>query len=427
MCYTASESCDLAVIGGGVVGLATAMTWLRRFPGQRVVVLETEDSVAAHQSGHNSGVIHSGIYYQPGSEKALLCREGKAKLESYCTENAIPWEKCGKVVVATDESEVESLERIISRAAANEVPFRRITTDELHQIEPSVAGVEAIAVPGTGIVDYRQVALAYRNHIQQAGGIVRLNCPVRTVFTEDREVRLDCIDHANRSERWECRAKSVIACAGLHSDELFHQTRRQVEQGIGRGGVNGSNDVRIVPFRGEYYMLRPEKRGLCRHLIYPVPDPSFPFLGVHFTRMIDGNVECGPNAVLALAREGYRWRDIDVRYLQRTLGYRGFLRLAQKHWRKGLGEMHRSLRKSAFTHALQRLIPELQSSDLIPARAGVRAQAVRDNGELVDDFLFESTPHMTHVLNAPSPAATASLAIAERVVEKHCRDSGVSV
>lgn len=407
---------DLAVIGGGIVGLATAMTWLQTRPGSRVTVLETEARVGQHQSGHNSGVIHSGIYYQPGSEKALLCREGKTKLEAFCEKHGIRWEKCGKVVVATDPSELSSLERIIERADLNGVEFRRITTDQLRQLEPSVAGVDAIVVPETGIVDYRSVCDAYRHCIEEMGGSVQLGFQVQRLDADDSGVRMAGVDHNQSSGKFDIRARSAIVCAGLHSDTLV----RQNESDASRSDTESlSEEVRIIPFRGEYYELRPERRGLCRNLIYPVPDPAFPFLGVHFTRMIDGNVECGPNAVLALAREGYRWRDIDVRYLQRTLGYSGFRRLIQKHWRKGLGEMNRSLRKSAFVTALQKLIPELRASDLIPARAGVRAQAVRANGELVDDFLFRSTPNVTHVLNAPSPAATASLAIARRVIEQH--------
>ncbi|MCR9208408.1 MAG: L-2-hydroxyglutarate oxidase [bacterium] len=407
---------DLAVIGGGIVGLATAMTWLQTRPGSRVTVLETEARVGQHQSGHNSGVIHSGIYYQPGSEKALLCREGKTKLEAFCEKHGIRWEKCGKVVVATDPSELSSLERIIERADLNGVEFRRITTDQLRQLEPSVAGVDAIVVPETGIVDYRSVCDAYRHCIEEMGGSVQLGFQVQRLDADDSGVRMAGVDHNQSSGKFDIRARSAIVCAGLHSDTLV----RQSESDASRSDTESlSEEVRIIPFRGEYYELRPERRGLCRNLIYPVPDPAFPFLGVHFTRMIDGNVECGPNAVLALAREGYRWRDIDVRYLQRTLGYSGFRRLIQKHWRKGLGEMNRSLRKSAFVTALQKLIPELRASDLIPARAGVRAQAVRANGELVDDFLFRSSPNVTHVLNAPSPAATASLAIARRVTEQH--------
>lgn len=417
MKHSLSPSVDLAVVGGGIVGLATAMTWLQTRPGQRVTVLETESRVGQHQSGHNSGVIHSGIYYQPGSEKALLCREGKSKLEAFCDEHRIRWEKCGKVVVATDRSELSSLERIIDRADRNGVEFRRITTDELRKLEPAVAGVDAIVVPETGIVDYRSVCNAYRHRIEEMGGSVQLGFQVQQLDADDTGVRLAGVDHNQSLGRFDIRARSAIVCAGLHSDALVRQGDSVASDSASAN--TSSEEVRIIPFRGEYYELRPERRGLCRNLIYPVPDPAFPFLGVHFTRMIDGNVECGPNAVLALAREGYRWRDIDVRYLQRTLGYSGFRRLIQKHWRKGLGEMNRSLRKSAFVIALQKLIPELRASDLIPARAGVRAQAVRANGELVDDFLFRSTPKVTHVLNAPSPAATASLAIARRVIEQH--------
>lgn len=416
---SSNHSYDLAIVGGGIIGLATAMTWLQTHPGHRVTVLETESGVAQHQSGHNSGVIHSGIYYRPGSEKASLCREGKQLLEAFCEKHEIRWEKCGKVVVATDPTELGSLEKIIERAKLNGVEFKRITTTEMRRLEPSVVGVDAIVVPETGIVDYRSVCNAYRHCIEQMGGSVQLGCQVQRMNAEDSGVRLVGRDHKQSNEEFVIRARSAIVCAGLHSDTLIRHGEFAASHSAEGSANRLIEEVRIIPFRGEYYELRPERRGLCRNLIYPVPDPAFPFLGVHFTRMINGNVECGPNAVLALAREGYRWRDIDVRYLQRTLGYSGFRRLIQKHWRKGLGEMNRSLRKSAFVAALQKLIPELRASDLVPARAGVRAQAVRANGELVDDFLFRSAPHVTHVLNAPSPAATASLAIARRVIEQH--------
>ena len=406
------------VIGAGIVGLATSLEWLRTNPGTSLTVLEAESKVGQHQSGHNSGVIHSGIYYRPNSEKAVLCREGKRLLEEFCQKHSIRWEKCGKVIVATSEDELIQLENLVDRGQRNGVELHRINTDQLRRLEPAVAGIGAIHVPETGIVDYRQVCLALRDQIQELGGKIVLSKRVVQIDNQNNSI---CIGTADGSV---FEATEVIACGGLHSDQLYRLAARSAY-----GQIEPNQDeFRIVPFRGEYYELVPSRRDLCRHLIYPVPDPQYPFLGVHFTRMIGGAecdddlVECGPNAVLALSRHGYTWRDWNHSELIETLQFSGFQRLALKHWRMGLGEIHRSLRKPVFVSALQRLIPTIRSKDLIRARAGVRAQAVASDGSMIDDFLFRTTPRMTHVLNAPSPAATASLAIAKRIVQLHtCR------
>jgi len=375
------------------------MSLQKRFSGAAVTVVEAEASVSEHQSGHNSGVLHAGIYYQPGSHKARLCRAGKRRMEQFCTDHEIPWERCGKVVVATTPEEVPRLDKIAERATANGVDFTRISSDQLHRLEPATAGIAALHVPETGIVNYRRVCEVMAEQVRQQRGEIRLNFRVSSIDSLGQSVELTSSDGAKLT----CR--QLINCAGLNSDRVCRL-------------AGGQPAVQIVPFRGEYYELRSASESLCRNLIYPVPDPSFPFLGVHFTRMIDGGVECGPNAVLALAREGYRWRDIKIGDLVETLTYRGFQKLAGRYWRTGLGEMHRSVRKKAFVRALQKLIPSIRSSDLKPGRAGVRAQAVAADGNLVDDFLIQNSERAIHVLNAPSPAATASLAIADHIVDR---------
>ncbi|MEM6979592.1 MAG: L-2-hydroxyglutarate oxidase [Planctomycetota bacterium] len=403
---------DLTIIGAGLVGLATAREFLRQTTNQttvlsarpRVVVVEKEPQIASHQSGRNSGVIHSGIYYQPGSDKALLCRRGKAMLEAFCSQHGVPWRRCGKVIVATSASELASLQNIQARGEANGVEHRRIDTDQLRAREPHAAGIAAIEVPETGVVDYRQMAAALRQEIEDAGGSVRTDFEVKDIRTEDRNVIL-----VNNHDE-QLRSRRVVACAGLRADQMM--TLASSNTGV------TCPDVATIPFRGEYYRLRASAADRCQHLIYPVPDPKFPFLGVHFTRGVDGTVHCGPNAVLALSREGYQWSDIQFAELGKTLAFAGFRRMAAKHWRMGLSEMNRSLRKTEFTRALRRLVPGIKADDLIPSPSGVRAQAVRSNGELVDDFLFATTPHMVHVINAPSPAATACLAIAERIIDQ---------
>jgi L-2-hydroxyglutarate oxidase len=393
------ENSDLVIIGGGIVGLATAMTFQERYSDLRVTLVEAERRVSEHQSGHNSGVLHSGIYYKPGSSKAINCRTGKEMMERFCSENSIAWDRCGKIVVATTQEELPRLDRIAERARENGVAFERIDGDQLRQLEPSAAGLTALHVPETGIVNFRSVCEQMSKIIRSRGGSIRLNFQVKRINAKAASVELTSHD----GETIAC--DRLINCAGLNSDRVCRM-------------AGGEPSVQIVPFRGEYYDLVPGSESLCRNLIYPVPDPSFPFLGVHFTRMIDGGVECGPNAVLALSRKGYRWRDVNVQDILDTFAYKGFRSLVGKHWRMGLGEMHRSIHKAAFVTALQKLIPAIRSSDLKPGRAGVRAQAVTPDGQIVDDFMIEKSERAIHVLNAPSPAATASLAIAGQIVDQ---------
>ncbi len=387
----------IVVIGGGIVGLATA--WhLRSQTGWQVTVLEKESRLAEHQTGRNSGVLHSGIYYKPGSLKAINCREGKLAMEAFCEEEGIPFERCGKVIVAVEQSELPALERIHERGLANGVQCERIGPERLSELEPHVRGVAAIHVPESGIVDYRAVCERLALRIREAGHEVRTG--TRVLAIRERSGR-----RVVETSQGEFEADMLINCGGLHCDRLAR--------------LDGHRPTaQIVPFRGEYYELKPSAEHLCRTLIYPVPDPSFPFLGVHFTKMISGGVECGPNAVLAFAREGYRFSTVSLRDLLETLGYRGFRTIALKHWKTGLGEMWRSLSKAAFVRSLQRLVPEITAGDIVAAPAGVRAQAVRPEGVMVDDFEIVEAEGAVHVLNAPSPAATASLNIGRLVSEK---------
>ncbi len=387
----------IVIVGGGIVGLATAWRLSDR-DDVEVVVLEKEDAVAQHQTGRNSGVLHSGIYYKPGSLKATNCRAGKLEMESFCEAEGIAYERCGKVIVAVDERELPALERIHERGIANGVACERIGPDRLREIEPHVAGIAAIHVPEAGIVDYRGVCDRLAAILRERGHEVRLGARVL-------RVRSGGSRRVVETTAGELDADLVVNCGGLHCDRIARAS------GVASG-------PRIVPFRGEYYVLKPEATHLCRHLIYPVPDPNFPFLGVHFTRMVEGGVECGPNAVLAFAREGYTFGTVDLRDLVETLGYGGFHRLALKHWRSGLGEMWRSLSKAAFVKSLQRLVPEIRSEQIVPAPAGVRAQAVNRDGSMVDDFQILQAEGVVHVLNAPSPAATASLNIGRHVAEQ---------
>ena len=394
-----SPTTDIAVVGAGILGLATAMRLQERHGDLRITVLEAEDAVSRHQSGHNSGVLHSGLYYRPGSNKAIYCRAGKQAREAFCDAHGVPWQRCGKVVVATTEEEVPRLKTIAERAAANGVACEWISPGRLRELEPAAAGLAALHVPETGIVNFRTVCEAMRREIERRSGRVEFRFDVRSIRSQGGSLRLT----SGRGQTVE--AGYLINCAGLRSDRVCR-------------AAGGRPEVRIVPFRGEYYDLAAESQWLCRNLIYPVPDPAFPFLGVHFTRMIDGGVECGPNAVLALARHGYRWSDVNPGDLAETLRFAGFRKLAAKHWRMGIGEIHRSLSKGAFVRALQKLIPRIQASDLKAGRSGVRAQAIRAGGELIDDFLFDTSDRAIHVLNAPSPAATASIAIAGHIVER---------
>ncbi|MDZ4820479.1 MAG: L-2-hydroxyglutarate oxidase [Planctomycetota bacterium] len=389
---------DCLIIGGGIIGLATAYQFQQAFPGKRVRVLEKEPQLATHQSGHNSGVLHSGIYYRPGSLRAINCRAGKLAMERFCAEQGIDYEICGKVIVAISEAELPGLERIYQRGIANGVRCELIEPARLREIEPHATGIRAIHVPEAGIVNYRQVSQRLAELVRSAGGEIQCNAKVIAVHVDRSPLVID-------TTAGSFSAESLVTCAGLQADRVARLT-------------GDDTAARIVPFRGEYYALRPEARHLCRNLIYPVPDPNFPFLGVHFTRMIGGQVECGPNAVLALAREGYRKRDIACRDLWESLSYPGFLRLAGKHWRAGLSEIWRSVSKRAFVTALQRLVPAVQAEDLSPAPAGVRAQALLQDGSLVDDFLIERRGRILNVWNAPSPAATASLNIGRLIVEQ---------
>ena len=396
MTDSAAHDAVVAVIGGGIVGLATAYALTQR--GLAPGVIEKEPQLAQHQTGRNSGVIHSGIYYPPGSAKARLCRTGRAALLEFCAEHDIDHDVCGKVIVATEPEELDRLDALHERGEANGITIERLDGDGLREREPHAAGIAALHVADAGIVDYGQVCRVLADLIVDGGGRIRTS----TTVTSARPIA---------SGRWlECdnaepfAGSRVINCGGLHADQLAMAS-------------GASSDTRIVPFRGEYFELQPSAEHLVRDLIYPVPDPQFPFLGVHFTRMLGGGVHAGPTAVLALAREGYTWRDINGRELMDTLRFPGFRRLAVRHWRMGLGEMWRSANRRAFVTALQRLVPEVQLEDLEPSPAGVRAQALRPSGELVDDFELIHESAATHVLNAPSPAATASLAIGETIAD----------
>jgi len=389
---------DVAIVGGGIVGLATAWQIGNRFPQLRVAVLEKEQEVGSHQTGHNSGVLHSGIYYKPGSLRATNCRTGKAAMEAFCKEHGVPYEICGKVIVAVNEQELLRLDVILERGKQNGVRCEMIGRERLCELEPHTAGIKAIHVPEAGIVNYAAVARKLAEILQQRGGEVLTGWRVTKMREEPTGVALV-------SPAGELMAKHVVTTGGLHSDRLARLSGHPTPN-------------RIVPFRGEYYDLKPEAEHYCRNLIYPVPDPSFPFLGVHFTRMIQGGIECGPNAVLAFAREGYRKLDINIADLIGTLTYGGFLRLAAKYWRTGAGEMWRSWSKSAFVRALQHLIPDIRSEHLVAARTGVRAQAIAPDGLMIDDFLIESSGRFVNVLNAPSPAATSALNVGKLILDK---------
>lgn len=389
---------DLTVLGGGIIGLATAWRMTQRHPDCRIRLIEKEPRLAFHQTGRNSGVLHSGIYYKPGSLRATNCREGKLAMEAFCEEYGIAWETCGKVIVAVDESELPNLERIFDRGKQNGVRCEMIDAERLAEIEPHVNGVRAIHVPEAGIVDYVGVCEKLGELLRERGVDIHLDTRVRGM----RHLQDGVIVTTNRDE---FESKYVVNCTGLHSDRVTRMSGKKPE-------------AKIVPFRGEYFDLKPEAQKLCRTLIYPVPDPRFPFLGVHFTKMVNGGVECGPNAVLAFAREGYTKLDINLRDLCESLTYPGFLRMASKHWKMGCGEMWRSFSKRAFVKALQRLVPEIQTEHLVTAPSGVRGQALGRDGKLLDDFLIQETERVVNVGNAPSPAATASLNIGSLIVDK---------
>ena len=398
---------NVIVIGGGVVGLAVGLEITRRFPRTRLLVLEKEAGVARHQSGHNSGVIHSGIYYKPGSLKARLCVAGAAAMVEFCREHGIPHRICGKVIVATRPEELPRLEDLRRRGEANGLTgLRIISPEELREIEPHAIGLQALVVPSTGVTDYALVCQKYAELISAAAGSVLTSVTATAIRRSTDEIIVE-------TSRGAFATNGLINCAGLFSDRVARMA--------------GDNPgVMIVPFRGEYYDLTPERAALVRALIYPVPDPQFPFLGVHFTRRITGKVDAGPNAVLALAREGYRHTDISPRDLVSSLTFPGFWRMARRHWRNGLGEWHRSLSKPAFVRALQTMLPEVTASDLVPGGSGVRAQALKPDGALVDDFQFVPSGNILHVLNVPSPAATASLTIARTIVDSAASSLGLS-
>ena len=398
---------NVIIIGGGVVGLGVGLEITRRFPGKRVLLLEKENRVARHQSGHNSGVIHSGVYYKPGSLKARLCVAGAAAMVEFCREHGIPHKVCGKVIVATAEEEVPRLEGVRKRGEANGLTgLRLIGPEELREIEPNAAGLRALVVPSTGITDYAVVCEKYAELITANGGTVKTSAAATAIRRSANEIVVE-------TSQGVFRTNALINCAGLHSDRISRM-------------AGDDPGVMIVPFRGEYYDLTPERAALVKALIYPVPDPQFPFLGVHFTRRITGKVDAGPNAVLALAREGYRHSDINVGDLASSILYGGFWRMARKHWRSGVGEWHRSLSKPAFVHALQRLLPAITVDDLVPGGSGVRAQALKPDGALVDDFQFVPSGKVLHVLNVPSPAATASLMIGRSIVDTAAATLGLS-
>jgi L-2-hydroxyglutarate oxidase LhgO len=389
---------NVIIIGGGAVGLGVALEITRRFPRQKLLLVEKEDKVACHQSGHNSGVIHSGVYYKPGSLKARLCVAGAAAMVEFCREHGIPHNVCGKVIVATGEEELPRLEELRKRGEANGLTgLRLIGLQELRELEPHAAVLQALLVPSTGVTDYAVVCEKYAQLIVANGGIVQTSTTVTGIKRSAQEIVVE-------TSKGAFATSSVINCAGLYSDRIARM-------------AGDDPGIMIVPFRGEYYDLTPERSSLVRALIYPVPDPRFPFLGVHFTRRITGRVDAGPNAVLALAREGYRHSDVNARDLASSLAFPGFWRMAAKHWRNALGEWHRSLSKRAFVRALQRLLPEIRESDLVPGGSGVRAQALKPDGALVDDFQFVPSGKVLHVLNVPSPAATASLMIGKTIVD----------
>ncbi len=390
-------SFDIAVIGGGIIGTATAMRLATEHPNLKVGIVEKETQVAEHQSGHNSGVIHSGIYYAPGSLKAQNCVTGAAEMKQFCDENGIQYDLCGKVIVATSEAELPRLDELHRRGTANGVPgLEMIDQARLRELEPQAAGIRALYSPATGIIDYTQVTKAYVRHFENAGGQLLLGARVSDIAQRGAFTYLT-------TSKGEVEARHLINCAGLYSDVVARM-------------MGFDFDLRIIPFRGEYYFLTPEARRLVKGLIYPVPDPELPFLGVHFTRTIHGNVEAGPNAVLAMAREGYTKTTFNPRESAWTLSYPGFWTMARKYWKTGAHEIYRSARKPVFTKALQRLVPSLRESDLTTGGAGVRAQAVDSKGKLIDDFRIVEGQNSIHVLNAPSPGATSSLSISRGIV-----------
>lgn len=390
---------DIIIVGGGIVGLATAYQIKKARPEIKLAILEKENKVAAHQTGNNSGVIHSGLYYKPGSLKAMNCISGYNRLLEFCRTENIPHDICGKIVVATDEFEVPRLETLYERGTQNGLKnLRKLNKEELKEFEPHVNGIAGIFVPQTGIIDFKAVSRKYAEKLQEADGQILFNRKVIKISQNNS------LSHITTT-LGDFEAKLVVNCAGLYSDKVARFTVPQL-------------NVKIIPFRGEYYKVKQEKQNLVKNLIYPVPDPAFPFLGVHFTRMIEGGIEAGPNAVFAMAREGYKKSDINFPELFESLAWPGFQKVAKKYWKTGLGEYYRSFSKAAFTRALQKLIPAIREQDLETGGAGVRAQACDRKGGLLDDFLILESEHVINVCNAPSPAATSSLSIGATVAEK---------
>lgn len=389
---------EVVIIGGGIVGLSVGLALTERFPDKKVVILEKENSVSKHQTGNNSGVIHSGIYYKPGSFKARFAKQGSQSMVAFCEEHGIEYDICGKVIVATEQHELPLLQNLYERGIQNELEIEMLNAEQLKEIEPHVAGLGAIRVPQAGIVNYKQVSEKIRELIEKNGGEIRCGVEVKSINEHDNGVTIE-------TSKGTVEAKVMINCAGLQSDRIAKMT-------------GYSADLKIVPFRGEYYKLKESSRSLVNHLIYPVPNPDFPFLGVHYTRMIGGEVEAGPNAVLSFKREGYKKTDINLFDIAETLTYKGFWKLAGKNMKEGLNEMARSYSKGLFVKSLQKLIPEIQADDLEPGGAGVRAQALKSDGSMVDDFYFIPGKRSIHVLNAPSPAATASLEIGKEIVSR---------
>ncbi|RJR46414.1 MAG: L-2-hydroxyglutarate oxidase [Deltaproteobacteria bacterium] len=392
---------DILIIGGGIIGLAAAYQVTKLHPQKTVILLEKEPELAGHQSGRNSGVLHAGIYYKPGSLKAINCRKGKAAMEEFCVQEGINYKTCGKVIVAVDAGQMPALQSIYERGQANRVKCELIGPARLRELEPHAAGIKAIHVPETGIVDFTRVCARLADLVRARGHRILTGVKVTGLMEKAGEATVE-------TTGGEFRPRYIINCAGLHSDRVASMSA-------------GSVPARIIPFRGEYYKLTLEAEKFCNALIYPVPDPRFPFLGVHFTRKISGEVKCGPNAVLACAREGYLKSEINLQDLLESLTYPGFAKIAGQYWRTGLGEIWRSLSKNAFVKALQRLVPEVTAEHLLPYPAGVRAQAVTRDGRILDDFAFLESPRMVHVINAPSPGATASLSIGRAVVERLAR------
>ena len=395
---TIDKQYDVVVVGGGIIGLATSMKLTQDFPNLKVAVLEKEKEVAQHQTGHNSGVIHAGIYYAPGSQKANFCSTGGKLLRDFCDEYGIPYDMCGKLIVATDDSEIPQLEELFKRGTENGAEgLRMVDQEEIKEIEPYSAGVKAILSPNTGIIDYFEVSQAYATRMRENGGDLLTNVEVISIENKDGLVYIDTTSGT-------VVAKYVLNCAGLHADTVARM------MGVDVG-------VKIVPFRGEYFSIIPEKEHMVKGLIYPVPNPSMPFLGVHFTRRINGSVEAGPNAVLAFAREGYKKTDVNFKDTLGTLSYSGFWKMSAKYWKVGMHEQYRSLVKGVFVKSLQKLMPEITGDDLGDPGAGVRAQVIDSNGGLLQDFAIEASANAIHVLSAPSPGATSSLTISEYIVD----------